>query len=135
MSKTAVPLLVVLALACLLVACSPDCAWSGQGEAWLDENNNGDWDDGEPPLEAASIMVKDLRSGVGGREGGATDTCGRVDLWMWMPGCPKVDLKVFAEPPPGYRLSTESPVSVQADYPGIQLVRFGFVRTSERQKP
>jgi hypothetical protein len=114
-----------------LTGCSADCGWTGEGHAFLDANGNGHWEAGEPPLEGVQFSVKDVLSDVHG-DGGTTDACGRVELYMWMPGCPDVKLLVFAKSPPGYRISTSASVTVHEDAQGIELVRFGFVPVEDQ---
>jgi hypothetical protein len=109
----------------LLTGCGGDCFWVGEGQAWIDENENGVWDTGEAPLAGVSMLVRDVRNGVWG-EGGSTGEDGKAELYMWMPGCPKVMLEVSAHLPIGYRLITEDPVRVGRSDEDVEIVRFGF---------
>lgn len=114
----------------LLVGCGVDCSWFGEGQAWIDENENGIWDAGESPLPGVSMSVQDLRNDVDG-EGGETGADGKVNLSLFIPGCMRVTIEVSATAPSGYRSTTEEEVRVGRSDDEIEIVRFGFVPVEE----
>jgi hypothetical protein len=113
----------------LLLGCSADCIWVGEGHAFIDTNENGYWNSGEPPLEGVQFHVVDVRNGHLRTESGlpTSDIYGRADISTFLAGCPRVELEVYAVPPAGYRLTSKERVPVHARFGGIELVRFGFV--------
>ncbi|MFN2168441.1 MAG: hypothetical protein ACK2U9_19580, partial [Anaerolineae bacterium] len=100
----------------------------------VDDNENGQWDTGEPSLAGVTMTIRDIRNGVSG-ESGTTGEDGKANLYIWMPGCPKVELEVSAHPPTGYRLTTENPVRVGRSAQDVEVVRFGLVPIDEPSNP
>jgi hypothetical protein len=103
-----------------------DCGWSSLVIAWLDLDANGARDTGqEPPLAGVTFVLEDVYSGYGRMMASAvTDEEGRASLSVFLPGCPRTKLEVFARPPDGYRATTATRGSAPAD--GIFAV--GFAR-------
>jgi hypothetical protein len=91
-----------------------DCAWFGIARAWLDQNGNAVWDEGETPLSNVTMHIDDVLNSirkVGGRT--ASDATGEAPLSVWLPGCPAVEgFEVYPEVPRGYRLTTDGRVRV-----------------------
>jgi hypothetical protein len=111
------------------VACSADCQFAGTAKAWIDENENGMWDRSEPPLSGVSFLVDDVENNM--RNVGdlaSSDTNGEASLYVWLPGCPKVRLEIYATVPSGYRLTTQPRITAREDDQGPFL--FGFVPVS-----
>ena len=122
----AIALLCLLVAACALAACSVDCAWNATGEAWLDTNGNGVWDPDERPLGNVQFHVDDTHNNyIDAAEPSITDHNGQTGLYVWMPGCPKVDLEVYAEAPAIYQPTTEKRVEVDLQQERA-IVQFGF---------
>jgi streptogramin lyase len=121
-----VRLLGLAAIVGVLGACSADCAWQATGEAWLDANGNGESDPGENPLANVVFHIDDRRNNyqdVG--EYAVSDSQGKADLYVWMPGCPKVELEVYAEPPANYQPTTVDRIKVDLGEEDAHL-RYGF---------
>ena len=100
-----------------------DCLWTGTGQTWLDENENGRWETTEPALADVRFRIDDTRNGYTdvGDEAISDDT-GTADLTVWLPGCPRTTFVVSAEPPPAYSLTTASRLSARGEAP----LAFGF---------
>jgi hypothetical protein len=58
------------------------CDWEGDAYAWIDENENGKWDDGEPPLPDTTFYTT-LREGPPETGVGTSDAQGRAHLTAW----------------------------------------------------
>jgi len=108
----------------LLTACAADCSWSGRGEAWIDQNQDGVWDSTEPPLEGANFAIHDLIYDAYSPERMISAKDGNTDLYFFLPGCPRVELEVSVYMPAGYRLTTDDRVPVRKNG---EIARFGFV--------
>jgi hypothetical protein len=91
-----------------------DCTWHGYARTWIDANEDGFIDNGEPPLGNVEIHVDDVlsqRVDIGWLA--ITNKDGDVHLNVPMPGCRDVDLEVYvADTPEGYRLTTERHIDV-----------------------
>ena len=114
-----------LALALFLLAgCSLDCGVSATARTFLDQNENGVWDAGESPLPDVQCFME---SSQGVAIGEATsDLNGDARLQVMQAGCPKgAVFWVYAEPPPGYRLTTLARLTGRE--PAQQPFLFGFV--------
>ena len=119
------PGMLLLAIAVLsLAACSADCGWSGRGEAWIDQNEDGIWTDDEVALEGVSFMIRDGNRGPIGPWPMESAKDGSAVLSAFLPGCPRVKLEVYVDTPAGYLLTTEPRVPVRDEG---DVARFGFV--------
>ena len=106
----------------LLAACGADCWWSGRGEAWIDQNEDGVRNSDELPLAGVKFRVESSGPMIGAKDGS-------VDFYIFLPGCPEVDLEVYVDTPAGYRLTTEP--RVHASEEG-EVVRFGFAPVKDQ---
>ena len=113
----------LLCLVVLLNACAiGDCGWGSSAKAWIDVNENGIWDADEPPLPGVKFWVDNtqaqhMNTGFGGK----SNSKGESTLFVGFgSGCGLIDYSVYPEIPTGYRLTTQSPLSVRgmpgADY-------------------
>lgn len=103
-----------------LISCSPDCVWDGKGQAWIDTNENGQWDNRESPMPGVHFFVT---ATDGTRDSEAVSNWkGEASLHVWLPGCPRLDFEVHVENPEGYRLTT-SPRLAEND---AGIYPFGF---------
>lgn len=105
----AVHVTVLLLVVLMAPACTPrgDCVWSATGEAWLDANQNGEWDTDEIPLEGVKFYVDDVQNGFAKVAIGLSEQDGKGKINLWLPGCPKVRLEVYSEAPGDYALTTK----------------------------
>jgi streptogramin lyase len=107
-----------------------DCGWDAPVSAWIDENGNNIWDEGEPPLEGVQFHVNDIRNDykdVGGRA--ESDWNGKAKVFVWLPGCPSARFEVYAVPPLGYKPVNDKAVQITgAGYGRDDEIQFGFVR-------
>ena len=112
----AVHVTVLLAVLLMVPACTPrgDCAWSATGEAWLDANQNGEWDTDELPLEGVKFYVDDVHNQFTKVAIGLSGQDGRGKISLWLPGCPKARLEVYSEAPGDYKLITSERVTAEA---------------------
>ena len=83
-----------------------DCVWNARATAWLDTNEDGIRDDGEPPLAGVRFIVADTMNGYPEVAHGMSDVGGRARLTVFLPGCPRAAFVVSAQPPAGHRLTT-----------------------------
>jgi len=87
-----------------------DCAWLGLAETWLDANENGVREGGEPSLPGVTIVASDGRVVLSE----ATGADGRVELRTGLRSCTDPGLVVAVTVPPGYRLTTAATLPSQA---------------------
>lgn len=123
------PLGVFVLIVVLLAGCrSPDCELSATVRTWVDENENGIWDDNEAPLPDVKCFVEGAYTvGVGKA---ASNQDGEAHLSVMLAGCPKEAVfSVYAEPPSGYRLTTQARLSARGHDERPFL--FGFAPVSE----
>ena len=97
---------------------APDCIWSGTAVAWIDENQNGQYDTNEQPLPNVVFHISDGENSTSNWKGEAT-------LNVWLPGCPEANFEVFPEIPNGYSLTTTSKLPSSARESN-QVFQFGF---------
>ena len=113
---------------------SGDCLWYDEAGAWIDENQNGVWDNNESPLAGVQFYVDDIRNNY--QDVGAqaiSDENGRARLSVWLPGCPDVKFEISAKPPEGFQLTTPDRLAVSKDAFGNSqkdLFIFGFISLS-----
>ena len=100
-----------------------DCIWSGTAQAWLDENENGVWDAGEPPLANVHFVIDDAHNNLTdvGDEA-ISDETGQTRLTVWLPSCPRTAFEVTAESPPEYVLTSAPRLAPDED----NTVTFSF---------
>jgi hypothetical protein len=79
-----------------------DCGFGAFAEVWIDENENGVWDPGEPPL--AGVTVTENGGAVSAR--GKTNANGRALVDSGLQGCPIPTMHVYVSTPPGFRATT-----------------------------
>ena len=104
-----------------------DCRWEARARAWVDENGDGSLDPGEPPLAGVQFAVDDTVNSYRNVDKATSDASGEGRLFVFVPGCPRAEFAVRADPPAGYRLTTPSPVPATGSNPTIQ---FGFARSA-----
>lgn len=115
----------VIVGAYLLYFVHVDCIWPATARAWIDENQNGRWDTGEKPLAGVTFYVDDvLNRPVKVGSDAVSGENGEANLSVFLPGCPPRRFEVYAEPPPGYELTTRARL---IDF-GSREFAFGFVR-------
>ena len=102
-----------------------DCLWVRKVQAFTDGNRNKVWDRGELPLAGAAFYVDDIYNhytDVGGEA--ISDNQGKAVVAVRLPGCPRVDFEVYAQPPEGYVPTT--PERVHAILGEDEPLLFGF---------
>jgi hypothetical protein len=116
----------VLLTLTLLAGCGCDQVFSATAQAWLDENHNGMWEAGEPPLQGVTFMAIDQRGVVSWKPSGVSDTSGTARLYT-MYGCTgNAEWIIEAQIPAGYEATTSLRIPE-----GSQL-RFGFAPAHTR---
>jgi hypothetical protein len=108
-----------------------DCLWKANGKAWKDDNQDGVWNSGEKPLANVKFWVDDTLNDYEKvneflSDTVATNSDGKVEISVWLPGCPEVEFEVYTEAPQNCRLTTQErlPVNLDSQYP---VYSFGFV--------
>ena len=139
--KTALVAVVLFCLLLILLSCngllpsepeeSTDCVWNAMGSAWNDDNQNGIQDGNEKPLEGIKFWVDDTLNTLQKvnnehADTVATDADGKVEISVWLPGCPKVKFEVYTEAPQNCRLTTPERISVDLSNQDT-VYSFGFV--------
>ncbi len=108
-----------------------DCVWSGIAEAWIDVNDNGLKDQGDPPFPGVDFHVDDTLNqitDVGGITG-SSSWKGEAYLHVWLPGCPEAKFEVYADTPSDYTPVTD--LRLAADVRDAdEIFSFGFKRLS-----
>jgi ligand-binding sensor domain-containing protein len=105
-------------IAAQTVGFAPDCIWSGTAVVWIDENQNGQFEASEQPLQNVVFHVSDGGSSTSNWKGEAT-------LSVWLPGCPQANFEIYPEIPNGYKLTTSA--SISADARDLnKIFEFGF---------
>lgn len=110
-----------------------DCSQQLLAEAWIDNNENGEREETETPLEGVTFHMDDIRNNFKDVAKGTTDFNGQVTLWVFLPGCPSTEFVVYPDPLAGYQLTTEPRMQVEeAIFPtgNLPMVRFGFTKTN-----
>lgn len=95
------------------------CNWDGVVRAWLDTNENGQWEENEPPMPGIRFLMR-----------GETFQLPRTDwngetMWYAYARCADSNSEIIASVPPGYYLTTEGSRLVSEYYNG-RLPPFGF---------
>lgn len=108
---------------------SADCAWGGMASAWVDMNNNGMRDPGDPPLPGVTFHVNDTLNGYSdvGFSDSSSNWKGEAGLTVWLPGCPEAEFEVYADTPAGYRALSNARQPAR-DRSSDQVFEFGFVQ-------
>jgi streptogramin lyase len=99
----------------------PDCMWSATGVAWVDQDANGTWDDGEPPLPGVTFRVNGWGNGY------PSDWRGESSLTIWLPGCPDENFEILPDTPVGYEPTYTSQPTVGVRSSGNTFA-FGFAQ-------
>lgn len=111
----------------LLAGCSGDCEWNAIFRTWIDENENGVWDNDEPPLPDVKCSVEGYL--LGPAEATSNEQ-GKAHIQALVAGCHKEPVVfVYVLPPSGYRASHRSrkPAPEGAE----PVFEFGFVPVEE----
>ncbi len=108
-----------------------DCLWKATGSAWNDDNQNGIQDDQEKPLAGIKFWVDDTLNDLQKVNNELSDTVatnadGRVEISVWLPGCPKVRFEVYTEAPQSCRLTTQERILANPSNQDT-VYSFGFV--------
>jgi len=75
------------------------------------------------------FTIHDINAGVYSSERMVSAKDGNVSLFSFLPGCPRVELEVYADIPAGYRLTTEPRVPVRDEG---DVARFGFLPVKDQ---
>ena len=135
-----VALIIAIIVVCLIGFSSSirgECGWNAPVLSWVDENGNGQWDTGEPPLEDVQLHVNDTLNNYKdvGRQS-ISDWNGRSNVLVWLPGCPSARFEVYAVPPTGYQLTTNNFVQITGPgYGNSDPIQFGFSRLAGFPSP
>ncbi len=100
-----------------------DCQWARTVTVWNDANADGLRDADESPLAGVLIAVDDMKLQSPRVASGTTDTTGAAPLSVFVPGCPETAMRISAEAPAGFCLTTPNNVE---DVSGEPLA-FGLV--------
>ncbi|MDX1614205.1 MAG: hypothetical protein R3300_07830 [Candidatus Promineifilaceae bacterium] len=110
-----------------------DCIEEKFAWAWIDANENGNWDRGEQRLSGVEFIMDDVLNDltdVGGRA--VSDNNGRTLLTVWLPGCPDVHFEVYALPTEGYRFTTPQGVLQPEASLAEPSMKSGFIRAPQQ---
>lgn len=105
-------------LACSLLGRLPsfkDGCYLGHAKAWIDENDNGVWDNSEKPLMGVFFELNDGQGDYNYLYEPISDENGEFYLSIFPNTCEsleKVELILRATPPHGYRATTPSEIMI-----------------------
>lgn len=90
-----------------------DCVWQGSARAWIDSNEDGLANPGEPPLRNVAIHIDDTQSQYLNVSWPViTDQHGDVHFTALIPGCSETAFEIYVDIPQGYRLTTRPRIEV-----------------------
>ena len=95
-----------------------DCGWEDTASAWVDENQNGLWDNHEKPLAKVQFLVDDIRHNYDTSGEAISNVNGEAGVYVFPVVCTRYDeieIVIKANPPKGYESTTPSEVSVPRD--------------------
>ncbi len=104
---------------------SHDCDWYTNVIVWRDDNRNGVSDPGEPFLSDVAVYTDDIYNHYNRVGMAMSDAHGVANQHVSLPGCPKTEFEVFAEPPAGYTPTTPLRMNA-AGWSADRVIRFGF---------
>lgn len=127
--KTVLGLLVVLGVVALLAIAvivpaintifdnvvTSDCIWTHNAKVWIDENKDGVKGSDEQPLANVQFYVDDVLNGGKQMSVGVSDANGDAPLYLFIPGCPKVEMEIYPQAPTGYCFTTLDRVKDEKD--------------------
>jgi hypothetical protein len=108
----------------------------GTAKAWIDQNENGNWDINEPPLAGVEFFVINNQQEQEFVDKSTSDKSGEATLLTFPYTCDLlhgINLVVQATPPNGYRATTSEQVIISGDKLPNMLDRkyyFGFIKQS-----
>lgn len=121
-------LLLALALLSVLAnGCSADCQWSTKAQAFLDDNHNGTWDQGESPLSGVKFSVEDTRGRTGYGGEWESDDSGHAYIVFFVPCGRSTEFVLFSTPPEEFVLTT--PHRVDTGSESGKTFAFGFAKS------
>jgi hypothetical protein len=90
-------------------------AGSISGYKFWDKNCNGEWDDGEPPMEGVTICLNHGDNGAADSSGNGAGKCTQTDSsgWYGFENLPPGYYQVSEQPPQGFYPTTPNPVGVE----------------------
>jgi hypothetical protein len=106
-----------------------ECLWVAEVRAFIDQDEDAQWDEGELPLSGVKFHLDDVLNkykDVGGPS--ISDAQGSSTVTALLGGCPEVVFEMYAEAPQGYIHTTLRRIHVGGDKPKDPLF-FGFKRT------
>lgn len=95
-----------------------DCGWDDTALAWIDENQNGVWDDGEKPLAEVQFIADDIRHDYDTSNEAISDLNGEAWVSVFPVDCTgfnEIDIIIKAIPPAGYLSTTPNEISIPQD--------------------
>lgn len=116
-----------------------DNFWTVTAKVWVDANENSLWDIGEQPLQDVEVWAKETPSTHGNRDRltwSLSDSSGEAELDLFLAGCPRVTVEIFASVPGGFHVTTQGDPAAVIDG---ELVKstflFGFVSSGRTPQP
>ena len=95
-----------------------DCGWDDTASAWVDENQNGLWDNHEKPLAKVQFLVDDIRHNYDTSGEAISNVNGEAGVYVLPVVCTgfdEIEIVIKAIPPKGYESTTPNEVSVPRD--------------------
>lgn len=108
-----------------------DCAFFGHAEAFLDENANGSWDNGEQALSGIRIKIGNMKTGSA-RESRVTNVEGTGSLYfmIFRTNCEN-EFDVYVDVPTKYQLTTPTYSRIKPSE-SHRTFSFGFIEKSSK---
>ena len=95
-----------------------DCGWVDTALAWVDENQNGVWDNSEKPLAKVQFVADDIKHDYDTGGDAISNESGEAGLYVFPVDCngfDETEITIKAIPPDGYEPTTPSEISVPKD--------------------
>jgi hypothetical protein len=122
-----VALLLALALLPAFASgCSADCGWTTKAQAFVDDNHNGRWDQGESPLSGVKFRVVDAQGNSDYGGGWESDDSGNAPIAFFVSCNRSTEFVLFATPPEGFVLTTAEWVDAGSE--SGKTFAFGFAK-------
>jgi len=114
-----------------------DCGWQDTASAWIDENQNGVWENNEKPLAGAQFVVDDIRHDYDTSGDAVSNVNGEAGVYIFPVDCNgfgEIEIIIKAIPPDGYEATTPGEISVPQDAAENgenDNFLFGFIKKDE----
>jgi hypothetical protein len=92
-----------------------DCGWDDTALAWIDENQNGVWDNNEKPLAGVKFVADDIQHDFDAGHEAISDANGKAWVAVFPVACngfDEIEIVLSAIPPDSYEPTTPREISI-----------------------